>query len=129
MQLDSRKLLALLIILTIALLPFRFGHTMDDDKASFANSFSNHSHVSEGGHSNQTDLSNDCGDHSPDETSSDDCCSDHCSSTYFFVGSVFDLLFSAFQTFHPVFSQRFPESLVVAKFRPPITIFQSSLTR
>ena len=123
MQLDSRKLLALLIVLVIALLPFRFGHAMNGDEASLGHLLSGHPDMSDCGHSGQTDHSHDCGQHSPDQSSFDDCCGDHCSSTYFFfMASVFHLPFSTFQSLHPVFFQRLPESLAVAEYRPPITI-------
>jgi hypothetical protein len=121
MQLDSRRSLALLIILLIALLPFRFGHAMNADESSLVHSFSGHPDMSDCGHSGQTEHSHDCGQHSPDETSFDDCCGDHCSSTHVFVASVFHLPFSTFQSLHPVFFQRLPESLAVAEYRPPIT--------
>ena len=42
---------------------------MDDDKASLGHSISKHFHMSEDGHSNQSDLSDNCGEHSPGETS------------------------------------------------------------
>ena len=122
MQLNSRKSLALLVALVIALLPFRFGHAMDGGKASLSHSLSSHSDVSDCGHIGQTDLSHDCGEHSPDENSFDDCCGDHCPGTQFFVASGFDLQFSASQPFHLILLQRLPESLAVAEYRPPITI-------
>ena len=122
MQLNSRKLVALLIVLAIALLPFRFGHAVDGGKASVSHSHSGHSAMSDCDHSGPTDLSHDHGEHSPDETSADDCCGEHCSSSHFFVASIFVLHFSASQSFHPVFLQRFPEFMIVAEYRPPITI-------
>lgn len=122
MQLNSRKLLALLIVMVIALLPFQFGHAMDGGKASSSHSLSSHSDVSDCSHTGHIDLSHDCGEHSPDETSIDDCCGDHCPGTQFFVASVFNLQFSASQPFHLFLLQRLPESLAVAEYRPPITI-------
>jgi hypothetical protein len=95
---------------------------MDGGKASSGHSLSSHSDVSDCGHTGHVDLSHDCGEHSPDETSIDDCCSDHCSGTQFFVASVFNLQFSASQSFELVTLQRLPESLAVAEHRPPITI-------
>jgi len=124
MQSDSRKFLALLIVLVIALLPFRLGHAMNGDEASsgHSHSLSGHPDMSDCGHGGQINHSHDCGQHSPGETFLDDCCSDQCSSTYLLVASVLDLPISTIQSLHPVFFQRLPESLAVAEFRPPISI-------
>jgi hypothetical protein len=123
MQLNSRKTLSLLIVLAIALLPFRFGHASEGGgKESHGHSLWSHVGMGDCNHDESTMSFHDCDGSSPNGHALDDCCEDHCSGAQSFVLSTFELNFSASQSFGPLSSPWLPEPLSVAEFRPPITI-------
>jgi len=112
-----------MIVLAIALLPFRFGHAagVDGDLAS-GESLSSHLGMHDCDHAGSTNTFHGCGSHSADGSSSDDCCGDQCSSAQIFLPSAFNLHFTPSHSFDLVLSHRLPEPIASAEHRPPIKL-------
>jgi len=119
MHLESKKLLALVIAVVIALLPFRFAHA-----ASGGNLALDQSNAAHGGpvcdrgadmHSSHQGTG-----HAHDGASIDDCCGDQCAGAQVLVPSSLDLHFSPSRDFNHPWIERLPEVLAFIKFRPPI---------
>lgn len=121
MRLDLRTTLGLLVALSIALLPFRFGHAVGGAELLSAQPVMDHADTNGCDYGN-TDPTYGCSGHTHDGSAIDDCCGDHCSSTVFFIAAILDLNLSPSREFaRPVF-WRLPAPVRFAAFRPPIAI-------
>jgi hypothetical protein len=120
---NPKNILVLMIVLAIALLPFRFGHAagVDGDMAS-GESLSSHLDTHGCDHVGSTHTSHSCDDYSAEGSSLDDCCGDHCSSAQIFLPSAFNLHFTPSHGFDLAWSLWLPEPLASAEHRPPIKL-------
>lgn len=122
MYLDSNKILALLVALAIALLPFRFGHAAEGDAVAADPAYMSHMDMSDCGDNGKKSMSDGCCEQSTWGISIDDCCGDQCSGVQFFMASTFELNFPTSRIFRPALSRLLPEPLVSVEFRPPIAV-------
>jgi len=122
MHLDSKKILALLMVLAIALLPLRFGHAAEDDAVAADPSYMSHMDRGDCGDGGQEGWSHDCCEHSTWGISVGDCCGDPCSGVQFFMASAFELNFPTSRIFRTALLRFLPEPLVSVEFRPPIAV-------
>lgn len=121
MHLNSKKVLALLVALAIALLPFRFGHAAEGDAVAADPAYMSHMDMGDCGDSGKRSMSHGCCEQST-WGGIGDCCGDQCSGVQFFMASAFELNFPTSRILRPALSRLLPEPLVSVEFRPPIAV-------
>jgi len=120
---NSKNSLVFLIVLAIALLPFRWGHEAGIDAHTVAGESNlDHSVTHAGDSDTNTHNTNSCDEVSPDHASVDDCCGDQCSTAQILLPSACNLHFSPSHSYDLVWSQWLPEAIVSAELRPPIKL-------
>ena len=123
MQGIPKNILVLLIVLAVALLPFRFGYAAGVDAAvASGEPLSSHLGMHDCDHAGSTYTPHGCGSNSPDGSSSDDCCGDQCSSAQILLSGAFNLRFTSSHSFDLLWLHRLPEPLASAEHRPPIKL-------
>ena len=120
---NSNNILVLLIVLAIALLPIRFGHTVGvDDHAAAGEAISSHLDMHNCDLDENVHTTSGCDDHSSDGSLVDDCCGDQCSSAQTLLSGAFNLHFAPSNSYDLVWSQWLPETIVAIDYRPPIKL-------
>jgi len=121
-MLNSKKIMALLVAMAIALWPFRFGHVAEGDAVAADPAYMSHMDMSDCGDSGRKSMSHGCCEQSTWGISIDYCCGDQCTGVQFFMASAFELNLSTSRIFQSALSRLLPETLVSVEFRPPIAV-------
>lgn len=113
--------LIILIVLAVALLPFRFGHMVGvADRAVAVKETLSHPDLHGCDLDERAHTPNDCDDYSKDGSFTDDCCGDQCSTAQTLLPSVLNLNFSCSCSYDLTWSQWLPDPIVTVEYRPPI---------
>ena len=118
----SRKIFALMIILSIALLPVRFAYAAGNGGVASGQQSTAVAASDICDHCDGKSSLGHCAGHMQNETEAAECCSDHCSGAQVFLASHFDFEFFSAKDFIPACLHPAPEPVASVQHRPPILI-------